>query len=81
MNANIKKPTQMVRAGLPASVYRPETSDESQRVIEDAVEMGYQILRNGGYQECNARALTDNIWCGASGMLMFTIGVREIGDE
>ena len=81
MSPHLLNAARMIVAAVPASGFRPETPEEWKRALEAGRELGYAILREGGYPHRDARALAEQIWGGTAGMLMLTLTFSEMPDE
>jgi hypothetical protein len=77
MTDYLKKAVEMVMASKPASGFRPETTEEWQRVHAASEDLGYAILRQGGMSEAAARKLANEIYGGLAGWMLLDIAFRE----
>ena len=77
MTDYLKKSVEMVMASKPASGFRPETTEEWQKVHAASEELDYAILRQGGMSEAAARKLANEIYVGLAGWMLLDIAFRE----
>lgn len=80
MSTLMRKAMHMLEAATPASGFKPETSEEWDRLLKAYEELGYAIYCEGGMPPQEARHLARQTHGGLVGRTLLEIGFMEHKD-
>jgi hypothetical protein len=72
---------QRLAAARPASGFKPETSQECEKLQQALEEFGYAMFRDQGQSEADARTLAHTIYGGVAGRLLMEMSFGVADDR